>query len=163
MGFNISSDVCNQLTIKHDRDRSGMLDINEFTLIVSELNQWKDAFCYFDSDRSGRLNFQEFSNALSRIGYRFPPQLVTLIFTNLDANHTGYLDLGAFIKTCSVIQIVILKMQQYDPQRTGFVRLDLNQMLDIVFSIPMSFVCCQSFFLKVQLFFCFFSLIYNTD
>lgn len=141
MGYNISPDVCNQLTIKYDRDRSGMLNINEFTQIVSEVSQWRDAFGFFDSDHSGRLDFQEFSNALLRIGYRFPPPLVTLIFTNLDSNHTGYLDLDSFIKACSVIQIVIIKMQQYDPQRKGIVTVDLNQMLDIVFSIPMYGVC----------------------
>ena len=137
LGYNISPDVCNQLTIKHDKDRSGLLNINEFALIVSEVNQWRDAFCFFDSDRSGRLDYQEFSNALLRIGYRFPPQLVTLIFSNLDSNHAGYLDLDAFIKACSVVQIVIMKMQQYDPQKKGIVTVELNQMLDIVFSIPM--------------------------
>ena len=31
----------------------------------------------------------------------------------------------------------MMKMQQYDPQKRGCVTLDVNQMMDVVFSIPM--------------------------
>ena len=137
MGLQISSDVCNQLALKHDRDRSNMIDINEFSAIVSELNQWRDAFAFFDTDHSGFMDYNEFSQALIRLGYSFPPPTVSLIFSNLDSNHVGTLNLDNFIKACSVIQIVAMKMQQYDPQRKGYVTLDFNQMMDVVFSIPM--------------------------
>ena len=39
-GLFISMDVCNQLILKHDRDRSGSIDFNEFSAILQEVNQW---------------------------------------------------------------------------------------------------------------------------
>lgn len=97
----------------------------------------QSVFQFFDSDRSGRMEFGEFSNAMMKMGYQFSQQVITLIFTNLDQNRAGFLDLDGFIKACSVIQIILMKMQQYDPQRRGTVTLDVNQLLDVVFSIPM--------------------------
>ena len=92
---------------------------------------------FFDTDRSGQMEFQEFQNALIKMVYNYAPQIVSLMFTNLDKNRVGYLDLDAFIKACSVIQIVSAKMQQYDPQRRGIITVDVNQLMDIIFSISM--------------------------
>ena len=92
---------------------------------------------FFDTDRSGQMEFQEFQNALIKMGYNYTPQIVSLMFTNLDKNRVGYLDLDAFIKASSVIQIVSAKMQQYDPQRRGIITVDVNQLMDIIFSISM--------------------------
>lgn len=39
-GLCISMDLCNQLLLKHDRDRSGRVDFNEFNAIVGEVTQW---------------------------------------------------------------------------------------------------------------------------
>ena len=140
-------DVCNQLILKHDKDHSGSIDFNEFNSILQEVHQWivllaewtylQSVFQFFDSDRSGRMEFNEFSHAMVKMGYQFNQQIIALIFTNLDQNRAGFLDLDGFIKACSVIQIVLIKMQQYDPQRRGIVTLDVNQLLDVVFSIPM--------------------------
>ncbi len=105
--------------------------------IIIEWTYLKSVFQFFDSDRSGRMEFNEFNHAMVKLGYQFNQQIITLIFTNLDQNRAGFLDLDGFIKACSVIQIVLSKMQQYDPQRRGVVTLDVNQLLDVVFSIPM--------------------------
>lgn len=40
MGLYISTDVCSQLLLKHDRDRSGRIDFNEFNIIIEEITQW---------------------------------------------------------------------------------------------------------------------------
>ena len=93
----------------------------------------KSVFQFFDSDRSGRMEFNEFNHAMVKLGYQFNQQIITLIFTNLDQNRAGFLDLDGFIKACSVIQIVLSKMQQYDPQRRGVVTLDVNQLLDVLY------------------------------
>lgn len=94
-------------------------------------------FNYFDTDRSGRMEYKEFSDALVRLGYQFSQPVVMLMFTNLDINHVGFLELDGFIKACTVTQIVMMKMLQYDPQKKGYVTLDVNQVMDLVFSIPM--------------------------
>ena len=40
MGLYISTDVCSQLLLKHDRDKSGRIDFNEFNIIIEEITQW---------------------------------------------------------------------------------------------------------------------------
>ena len=84
------------------------------------------------------MEFNEFRNALIKMNYDFHENIVNLIFLNLDKDHQGFLDLDDFIKACSIIQIVDFKMKQYYPtDMFGRISLDKNQLLDIVFSIPM--------------------------
>ena len=40
MGKCIGADICSQLLMKHDTDRSGTISINEFQAIVQEVEQW---------------------------------------------------------------------------------------------------------------------------
>ena len=83
------------------------------------------------------MDYNEFRNALIKMGYSFHDGIVNLIFLNLDKDHQGFLDLDNFIKACSIIQIVTFKMQQYPMDLYGRISLDKNQLMDIVFSIPM--------------------------
>lgn len=39
-GVFVSLDVCNQFIMKHDRDRNGTIDINEFGCVYAELKEW---------------------------------------------------------------------------------------------------------------------------
>ena len=83
------------------------------------------------------MDYNEFKNALIKMGYHFHENIVNQIFLNLDKDLQGFLNLDDFIKACSIIQIVTFKMQQYPMDLYGRVSLDKNQLLDIVFTIPM--------------------------
>ena len=40
LGIQLSVEICNQLFLKHDADRSGSIQLNEFRSIQQEVNQW---------------------------------------------------------------------------------------------------------------------------
>lgn len=40
LGIQLSVEICNQLFLKHDLDRSGSIQLNEFRSIQQEVNQW---------------------------------------------------------------------------------------------------------------------------
>lgn len=40
LGIQLSVEICNQLFMKHDADRSGSIQLNEFRSIQQEVNQW---------------------------------------------------------------------------------------------------------------------------
>ena len=80
------------------------------------------------------------SRLISR--YRISNEMIPLLFHRTDNLHNGYIDLNGFIKIVSIIQLVQLKMQMYDPQNTGHVTLDLNGLLDIVMSLPL-YACLE--------------------
>lgn len=133
--------------MKHDRDRNGTIDQNEFGYIIAELKEWmvimsllsdyQNVFNVLDTDRSGKLDYYEFEKALPRLGYGLPDSLIRLIFSNLDSDHDGMLTLDGFIKSCSVIHIARSKMSQYDREGRGLITISFHELLDILFSIPM--------------------------
>ena len=40
LGIQLSVEICNQLFLKHDADRSGSIQLNEFIEIEKEVRQW---------------------------------------------------------------------------------------------------------------------------
>ena len=63
--------------------------------------------------------------------------MLPVVFNNIDNLHNNYIDLNGFIKVVSIIQVVQLKMAQYDRQHTRIITVDLNGVLDIVMSLPL--------------------------
>ena len=59
------------------------------------------------------------------------------IFQHIDNLHNNYIDLNGFIKIVSIIQVIQLKMRQYDPQGRGTITVDMNGILDIVMALPL--------------------------
>ena len=59
------------------------------------------------------------------------------IFQHIDNLHNNYIDLNGFIKIVSIIQVIQLKMRQFDPQCRGTITVDMNCILDIVMALPL--------------------------
>ena len=72
-----------------------------------------------------------------RCSYNITDTLLPVVFNNIDNLHNGYIDLNGFIKMVSIIQVLQMKMNAYDPQHTGKVSLDFNGLLDIIMSLPL--------------------------
>ena len=71
------------------------------------------------------------------MGHILPAELVNMLFKNFDTNRSGLLDFGNFLRVSSIIQIAKAKMQQYGAYGASTITIDLNQLLDIVFSIAL--------------------------
>jgi len=79
-----------------DRDRTGQINIQEFSSLFAYINQWKALFESIDRDRSGFIEEQEFTQALQQMGYRFSPTFVRNVLTKFDVR-TKKLSLDNFI------------------------------------------------------------------
>ena len=68
-----------------DRDKSGQINVQEFSSLFSYINQWKGLFESIDRDRSGFIEQAEFSQALQQMGYRFSPTFVQNLLAKYDS------------------------------------------------------------------------------
>jgi len=68
-----------------DRDKSGQINIQEFSSLFAYINQWKALFEGVDRDRSGFIEQAEFSQALQQMGYRFTPTFVQNLLAKYDS------------------------------------------------------------------------------
>jgi len=68
-----------------DRDKSGQINIQEFSSLFAYINQWKALFEGVDRDRSGFIEQAEFSQALQQMGYRFTPTFVQNLLAKFDS------------------------------------------------------------------------------
>jgi len=68
-----------------DRDKTGQINVQEFSSLFSYINQWKGLFESIDRDRSGFIEQAEFSQALQQMGYRFSPTFVQNLLAKYDS------------------------------------------------------------------------------
>lgn len=137
LGIQLSVEICNQLFMKHDADRSGSIQLNEFRSIQQEVNQWVSVFNSLDTDHSGKMEYGEFVDAMRNLNFNIADSMLPVVFSNIDNLHNGYIDLNGFIKVVSIIQVLQMKMAYYDPQHKGTISVDLNGILDIVMALPL--------------------------
>ena len=50
----------------YDKNASGSIDVNEFQLLFSAINQWKGVFQGYDKDKSGTIEQSELSQGKMR-------------------------------------------------------------------------------------------------
>ena len=109
------------------------IDFPGFEALLQEIWQWKAAFDFYDTDKGGFLDQNEFANALVKIGYQFPPEVVNTIFISSDDDHSGTLELDNFIKIISQIQCLTSKFVNLDQNRSGSITVDFNTLITLCF------------------------------
>merc|ERR1711941_184886 len=62
--------ACRMMVDMFDRDRTGQINMQEFSSLFSYINQWKGLFESIDRDRSGFIEQTELNQALQQMGYR---------------------------------------------------------------------------------------------
>lgn len=67
-----------------DANRSGTIDVQEFSQLYSYINTWKREFEKQDGDRSGVICQDEFTRALEQMGYRFSPTFISNLLAKFD-------------------------------------------------------------------------------
>jgi len=87
----------------YDKNASGSIDVNEFQLLFSAINQWKGVFQGYDKDKSGTIEQSELSQAFQQMGYRFTPTFVQNLLAKYDSR-TRRLTLDNFIVACVQIK-----------------------------------------------------------
>jgi len=101
-----------------DRDRTGQINIQEFSSLFSYINQWKSLFESIDRDRSGFIEHSELSQAFSQMGYRFTPTFVQNVLAKYDSR-TRKLTLDNFIVVCVNIKRLTDSFRARDAEMRG--------------------------------------------
>jgi len=98
-----SEEACRMMIDMYDKNASGSIDVNEFQLLFSAINQWKGVFQGYDKDKSGTIEQSELSQAFQQMGYRFTPTFVQNLLAKYDSR-TRRLTLDNFIVACVQIK-----------------------------------------------------------
>lgn len=100
-----------------DRDRSGQINVQEFSSLFAYINQWKSLFESIDRDRSGFIEESELGQALQQMGYRFSQTFVQNVLNKYDGR-TRKLTLDNFI----VVSVQIKRLTDSFRSRDGEMR-----------------------------------------
>lgn len=101
-----------------DRDKTGQINVQEFSSLFSYINQWKALFESIDRDRSGFIEHAELTQAFQQMGYRFTPTFVQNILAKYDSR-TRRLTLDNFIVVCVQIKRLTDSFRSRDREMRG--------------------------------------------
>merc|ERR1711963_805544 len=115
---NFSEEACRMMIEMYDRDGSGTIDVTEFQLLFSSINQWRGVFQGFDTDRSGTIEQAELTKAFQQMGYTFSPTFVDRLLLKYDRKNKK-LKLDDFIVISTQIKRLSDGFRNRDSMRNG--------------------------------------------
>ena len=134
-GLQFSLPTVNILLAKHDRNRNGQLEFDEFKSLIDEVWRWKEAFDYFDTDKSGSIDFGELQQALIMIGVNLSPTTYQTVFFASDTDRSGSISMDEFIKLVTELQLSQIRYMELEKDESGKVNLSYDKFVDLIFSI----------------------------
>lgn len=118
-----------------DRDRTGTINFQEFSGLWKYVTDWQQCFRTFDRDNSGTIDKNELQQALKSFGYRLSPQFYGTLVKKFDRTGRGVITFDDFIQCCVVVQSLTSAFQQYDTNRNGWIEINYEQFLSLVFNL----------------------------
>ncbi|XP_041455687.1 programmed cell death protein 6-like [Lytechinus variegatus] len=118
-----------------DRDHSGTITFQEFGALWKYVTDWQNTFKSYDRDGSGSIDMNELKQALTTFGYRLSDRLYHLLIRKFDRSGKGSIAFDDFIQCCCVIQSLTNSFQAFDTNRNGWITINYEQFLSLVFSI----------------------------
>ena len=89
-------EACKMMVKHFDQNKSGYLNIQEFSEVFKYVNESKATFEAIDKDRNGYIAFNELYQACQHMGYRFTSNFIQNILFKY-GNRTWRLNLDVFI------------------------------------------------------------------
>jgi len=125
-----SEEACRMMIDMFDRDKSGHINVHEFSSLFAYINQWKGLFESIDRDRSGFIEEAEFSQALQQMGYAFSPTFVTNLLAKYDGR-TKRLTLDNFIVASVQIKRLTDSFRNRDREMRGQVMMQYEDFVGL--------------------------------
>ncbi|GAA5858733.1 hypothetical protein JCM8547_004962 [Rhodosporidiobolus lusitaniae] len=125
-----------------DVDRSGTIGFSEFAGLWRYIKDWQGIFRQFDRDQSGTMDGNEFSVALSQFGYQLSPNLVNLLikkYSPLQGNPGAApagVNFDRFVRCCVTVKQLSEGFKGHDQDRDGWVQISYEQFMQLVLSAP---------------------------
>jgi len=111
-------EACRMMIDMYDKDKTGTIEVHEFSQLFGSINQWKAVFEAHDKDRSGRIEQAELDQAFQQMGFRFSPTFVQNLLAKYDPK-TRRLSLDNFIVACVQIQRLTTSFKTRDREMRG--------------------------------------------
>jgi len=122
-----------QILIKvFDRNYSGQIDFSEYISLNQFLGKMQSSFYQNDVTRSGFLDYTQIYNAIISTGFQLQFPTVQSICAKYDPTRTGRINAETFLHICAHLAAIRSIFEWNDPQRTGRVSLNLDQLSHIV-------------------------------
>ncbi|XP_028406676.1 programmed cell death protein 6-like [Dendronephthya gigantea] len=127
-----NSETCRLMIGMFDKDKSGTIDIHEFSALWKYIQEWKNCFDRFDTDRSGTIDARELNVAFGSFGYRLSPQFTDLCVRKFDRTNTRSMKFDDFIQCCVMLKTLTDAFRKHDASQTGVVQINYEQFLEMV-------------------------------
>ena len=117
-----------------DHSHTGKIGVQNFSVLMKYVQQWRALFERYDTDRSGSVEAGELHRAYNEMGYRISPQFCQLVVARFDRAERRRLKLDDFIQSCLMIQKLTESFRQRDTNCTGTVTVGYEDFLSITIS-----------------------------
>jgi len=118
-----------------DRDGNGTISFHEFSALWKYITDWQHTFRSYDKDNSGSIDKRELQTALTSFGYRLSERFYDILVKKFDRSGHGVVNFDDFIQCCVVIQMLTNAFQGFDTNRNGWITINYEQFLSLVFSL----------------------------
>ncbi|XP_015122454.1 peflin isoform X2 [Diachasma alloeum] len=133
-GGSFSDTACKLMIGMFDKEKTGMINLEEFQALFNYINAWLGVFKGFDHDNSGSIQEHELSAAFTQMGYRFSSDFIKYLIQKSDFNHTGSITVDQFIVLCVQIQKFTEAFRARDTQQTGEITIAFEDFLSVALS-----------------------------
>lgn len=87
-----------------NKDKTDMLNVDEFQHLYKFVNQWLQTFRSFDRDQSGVIEEEEVTQSFQQMGYRFSNDFIKFLISKADKVEKKKISVDQFILLCIQIQ-----------------------------------------------------------
>ncbi|XP_044765507.1 peflin-like [Coccinella septempunctata] len=133
-GQNFSETACRLMIGMFDRDKSGSIDITEFSQLYIYITQWLSVFRNYDRDQSGNIEEAELTQAFQQMGFRFTPQFIRFLIERSDPKTHNRMSVDQFIVVCVQIQRFTEAFRSRDLNQQGQITIQFEDFLNVALS-----------------------------
>lgn len=113
--------------------RSGTLNLNEFIYMYHKIKTWRDVYEQTDANRSHTLTSLEFSEAVQKMGYKVPIEVVENLFDQFAEYDNGIkcLKFGKFVESTVWLIRLTKVFRKFDEKSNGVAVIDYKDFIDV--------------------------------
>lgn len=126
-----NAETCRLMIAMFDQDKSGTINIHEFSALWKYVQDWKGCFDGFDNDRSGTIDAEELNKAFTTFGYRLSVPFCELCVRVFDTTSAHTMKFDSFIQCCIMLKTFTDQFMRFDKNQNGVIDINYEQFMDM--------------------------------